>query len=169
MFESVIQFQENVTEEEIIETLYEVFKNDFIDNLTYLNKTIFIDPRSKFKTDDKENVFWHIITRDHEKNGIRSLDLDRGIRIGWIKPVIVNCHCESIKKFYYKESNNKIRLYLWLYEKDFVVILQKLGKTSTYLVTSFYIDQTYKRETYKNRFENYINKKDPDLQGVEWF
>lgn len=53
--------------------------------------------------------------------------------------------------------------------KYFVVILQKLGKSSTYLVTSFYIDQKYKRETYEKRFENYINKKDPNLQGVEWF
>lgn len=169
MFNSVIQFEENITEEDIIETLYKVFKDNFIDNPTYLNKTIFIDPRTKFKTDNKEDIFWHIITRDYDKNGNRTLDLDRGIRIGWIKPIILNCDCDDIKIFYYKESNNKIRLYLWLYKKDFVVILQKLGKSSTYLVTSFYIDQKYKRETYQKRFENYINKKDSNLEGVEWF
>ncbi|MGL4671529.1 hypothetical protein [Cetobacterium sp.] len=169
MFESVIQFEVDITEEKIIEVLYEVFKDNFIDNPAYLNENIFIDPRSKFKTDGKEDIFWHIITRDYDKNGKRTLDLERGIRIGWIKPVILNCNCDKVKVFYYKESNNKVRLYLWLYEKDFIVILQKLGKSSTYLVTSFYIDQKYKRETYGKRFENYINKKDPNLQGVEWF
>lgn len=169
MFNEIIEFENNITEEEVIEILYNKFKKDFVDNNTYLNNNIYIDPRSKIKTKNKENVFWHIITREDKKIKQRILDLDRGCRIKWIKPIIENYSIKNIKMFYNRESNKKIRLYLWLYEKDFVVILQKLGKNSTYLVTSFYIDQKYKRKTYKKRFENYINKKDPGLQGCEWF
>jgi len=169
MFSDIITFKNGVTEDEVIETLYDIFKADFIDNNTYLNGNIYIDPRSNIKIENKEDIFWHIITRDHNKTGQRTLDLDRGSRIKWIKPIIENHTHKDIKLFYYKESNKKIRLYLWLYNKDFVVILQKLGQTSTYLVTSFYVDQKYKRKKFEKRFEDYTNKKDPDLQGCEWF
>ena len=71
--------------------------------------------------------------------------------------------------FYYFEDNGKIRLYLWAYNYDFVVILQKLGNSSFYLVTSFYIDNQKKRDKFQKKFEDYINKVDRRLNGCEWF
>jgi len=58
---------------------------------------------------------------------------------------------------------------LWLEEHDFVVILQKFGRSSSFLVTSFYIDFDGKRKDYEKRFEIYHNKKDERLNGCEWF
>jgi hypothetical protein len=60
-------------------------------------------------------------------------------------------------------------LYLWLHEKNFVVILQKLGKSSSFLVTSFYIDHEDKKVDYQDYYENYTNGLDIDLAGCEWF
>jgi len=169
MFETILEMDETISLEIIYNNLYTFFKNDFIDNKTFLANTIYIDPKSQNKKDDKEEVFWHIITREDKKIKKRILDFDRAKRIRWIKPIIENHDLKEIKMFYHFESNRKIRLYLWLENKDFVVILQKLGSKSSYLVTSFYIDQKYKRKTYEKRYENYINKKHPKLIGCEWF
>jgi hypothetical protein len=49
------------------------------------------------------------------------------------------------------------------------VILQKLGSRSSYLVTSFYIDEDYNKNIYIKRYEAYKNKKDIRLNGCEWF
>ncbi len=72
--------------------------------------------------------------------------------------------------FYHRENNKKrnIRLYLWAYEEDFVVILQKLGRSDAFLVTSFYINHSGKRRDYEKRYQNYINGNN-ELEGVEWF
>jgi len=60
-------------------------------------------------------------------------------------------------------------LYLWGYNHDFVVILQKLGASSSYLVTSFYIDNQKKRDAFEKKFESYKNKTDGRLGDCEWF
>ena len=87
-----------------------------------------------------------------------------------MKEILANHTHEKIKLFYHRESNKKrdIRLYLWAYEEDFVVILQKLGKSSSFLVTSFYIDHQGKRDDYQKRYEKYRNG-DKTLKECEWF
>ena len=170
MFSSVINLEDK-NNDEIIELLYEIFKNDFIDNRTYLAEEIYIDPISNDiePSVNKEKIFWHIITRVHQKSKKREFDKERAIRIKWIKSIILNYADTQIKLFYNYEKNNKIRLYLWAYNVDFVVIIQKLGKRSSYLVTSFYIDKNYNRNIYQKRYESYINKNDKRLLNCEWF
>ena len=166
---------------EFFDVLYEYFCEDFIDVKTYLNKSIYINPKSHKKDDGKELVFWHLTTREtkvQKKVGNRWIvekerltDYRRAERLLWIKLIIENHFIDDIKMFYHKETNIKkdIRLYLWLEEYDFVVILQKLGKSSSYLVTSFYIDRDGKRKEYKKRYNNYITKSDVKLKNCEWF
>jgi len=96
------------------------------------------------------------------------VDFDRASRIRWVKTIIENHSLDKIKLFYYCEHDGKIRLYLWAYQNDFIVILEKLGKSSSYLVTSFYVDKRYNRETYTKRYDDYINNKDGRLNGCEW-
>jgi len=168
VFRSVINL-DGKDEDKIIELLYDIFKSDFIDNRTYLAKDIYIDPKEKEKSKNKENIFWHIITRVHQKSKKRELDQQRAKRIKWIKSIILNHADSQIKLFYNYEKNNKIRLYLWAYDVDFIVIIQKLGKKSSYLVTSFYIDKHYNRNIYQKRYKNYMNKKDENLLNCEWF
>ena len=80
--------------------------------------------------------------------------------------VIESGDAYAVKLF---EENNKIRLYLWAHEQDFVVILQKLGRRDAYLVTSFYIKYAKKRADFKKRHADYMNKKNKRLNGCEWF
>ncbi len=167
MFGDMIDFESCCQTDEIIEFLYSIFKNDFIDTSCYLANTIYIDPQPHKKIDDKEEIFWHVITR--KDRGLRNLDKHRATRIRWIKPIILNHNHEKIKMFYYFEDTGKIRLYLWAFEVDFVVILQKLGAISSYLVTSFYIDNQKKRDVFERKFKDYQSKKDARLNGCEWF
>lgn len=164
------------------DVLYDIFYDDFIANKTFLNDTIRIDPQSHKKEDGKELSFWHLTTRTqtHYKkegnrivaNKERLLDFDRAKRIHWIKPIIDNASiAQNVKLFYRKETKGKkpIRLYLWVEDEDFVVILQKLGKSSSFLVTSFYITHQRKRDDFQKYYKAYIGKTNADLRGCEWF
>lgn len=169
MFKDLIDFEDK-TEDEIIEFLYEIFKEQFIDNHTFLADKIYIDPK---KDDiergmDKPKIYWHIITR--KERGIRRLDRPRASRLHWIKLIILNYRHQSVKFFYYYEDNGKIRLYLWAYNKNFAVILQKIGQNnSSYIVTSFYIDNDRKRGIFERKYQNYLNNVDNNLRNCEWF
>jgi len=166
---------------QIIEFLYRIFHHDFVANKTYLAKTIYINPRSHRKDDGKELDFWHLTTREQKETVWenrrrvtrvigRYPDFARASRLEWVKQILTQHNHEDIKLFYHRESNKKrnLRLYLWAYKHDFVVILQKLGRTDSFLVTSFYIDHDGKKRDYQTRYLNYSNG-DNDLQGCDWF
>ena len=169
MFSEVVNLY-NKNDDEIIELLYEIFKNDFILNRTYLAQRVYIDPMSDdIETSiNKEKIFWHVISR--KNRGTRRVDKPRACRINWIRPMILNYNHVKIKLFYHYEDNNKIRLYLWAYDNDFAVILQKIGsRNSSYVVTSFYIDNQNKRDAFERKFIKYQNSNDTRLESCEWF
>ena len=41
-------------------------------------------------------------------------------------------------------------------------------KSSSYLVTSFYIDNQNKRDAFNRKYENYIKNRDNRLDNCEW-
>ena len=47
----------------IIDFLYAFFHRDFVANKTFLNQSIYIDPRSDRLDNGKEQVFWHLIRK----------------------------------------------------------------------------------------------------------
>lgn len=156
---------------------YSFFKRDFIDSDTYLEQ-IYINPRKDDLDEGKQKVFWHLTTRTDSvwewrgkqrvKVQERYPDLKRAIRICWIKEIIENHNHSDIKCFYSKHHTGKIRLYLWAYNHDFLVILQKLGKTESILVTSFYITHEGKRDELDDLYQNYENGS-KELVNCEWF
>lgn len=172
---------EKVDAGHLFDYLYSFFHRDFVVNTTLLNGQIHIDPCSNSMDEGKENSFWHLTTREYErqvKEGNkyvtkteRFLDYGRAARIEWVRKIITNHTNSSICCFYHQESNKKrdIRLYLWAHADDFVVILQKLGRSSALLVTSFYIDRRGKRDDYTKRHQRYISGQARELKGCEWF
>lgn len=165
----------------IIDFLYSIFHRDFVAQRTNLAGSIWIDPESHRLDDGKEQSFWHLTTRSNEVpsrvNGRtvmvkeRLTDYRRCERLEWVKLIVDNHTSSNVHCFYHRESNVKksIRLYLWAHQHDFVVILQKLGKSRSVLVTSFYVDHQGKREEYARRHKRYNSGNDPELAGCEWF
>nr|WP_249206150.1 hypothetical protein [Helicobacter kayseriensis] len=159
--------------EEKINLAYTVFKNDFSETQCFL-RDIFIDikNRQKIKIENMEveEVFWHIISR--KNNGKREFDILRAERIGWIKAIFLNYNnVRLVKLFYFFEKTGQIRLYLWLYQYDFVVILEKIITSSkkAFIVTSFYIDNLKKKNSFQKKYIDYIAKNDKRLINCEWF
>jgi hypothetical protein len=155
----------------LFDHLYRFFHQDFVCNRTYLNQTIYIDPQSKQLEDGKEKTFWHLTTKKDQSTKIRLYDPRRAERLSWVKVIIENHSAPLVSYFYHQENNAKknIRLYLWAENHDFVVILQKLGRSSSILVTSFYIDHPHKKSDYKKRLHAYRNGTNPALMNVDWF
>ena len=180
MFDDILDLQK-IEATEIIDFLYSIFHRDFVANRTMLANAVYVNPRSDLKSDGKEQDFWHLTTREEkEKVWInrklewrvigRYPDFRRAERLEWVKRILCNHQHTGIKMFYHRESNKKrdVRLYLWAYEHDFTVILQKLGKSSSFLVTSFFIDHEGKRKDYEDRLNNYFSENN-GLGKCEWF
>ncbi|WP_407498978.1 hypothetical protein [Acinetobacter baumannii] len=140
-----------------VDHFYYFFKRDFIDSNTHLEQ-IYINPRKDELEDGKQKV----------KVVERYPDLKRATRICWIKEIIENYTDDHIKYFYSKHHTGKIRLYLWAYDHDFLVILQKLGRSESILVTSFYITHDGKRDELDEQYQEYKNGKS-ELVNCEWF
>lgn len=165
----------------IIDHLYAIFHRDFVAQRTELAESVYVDPRSHMRDEGKECDFWHLTTRKQKeqvwignkyvwREGERYTDFRRSERLEWVRQIITNHTHEGIKFFYHRENNKKrdIRLYLWAYDSDFVVILQKLGHSSSFMVTSFFVDHEDKKLDYETRYQTYITG-NPDLRGCEWF
>lgn len=165
----------------LFDYLYSFFHRDFVATPVRLNGQIHIDPQSYKMDEGKENSFWHLTSRKQSwpiKEGNRTIikeerlpDFRRAERIEWVRQIITNHANAAIRCFYHRESNKKreIRLYLWAYADDFVVIMQKLGRSSAFLVTSFYIDHQGKRDDYERRHRRYNSGQAQELRGCEWF
>lgn len=169
MFSRVLDLSHCSSEDDKYEELYKVFYADFIQNQTYLANTIYVNPTFQGVENGKEKIFWHIVTRTNKITRTREYDEKRAERIEWVKGMIRNHNHSEVKSFYYHEDNRKIRFYLWAHNHDFLVILQKIGATESYLVTSFYIDNNRKRNTTQRKYDEYIAKSDSRLNGCEWF
>jgi len=134
-----------------IEKLFDIFRRDFIDNQTILQKgttSFIIDVKADkicpcpFTKEDKPERFWHIITKEerrikdknnpcpdkNEKN--RKYDEARAKRIHWIKIVIEQWQSDRNIKHFYQKRQSKTTLVIWHIEKDFVVIDRKLSNTN---------------------------------------
>lgn len=169
------------TAPDVFDVLYPYFQRDFVAQRTCLARTIHVNPKAQGMRDGKEEVFWHITTREQKKQvrqgkkmvllKSRPFDPDRACRIEWIRPMLIQHDHAEVLLFYRKETRGKkpIRLYLWAKRRDFVVIVQKLGRSSSYLVTSFYITETYKRASYQKWFDEYTRGSKPELRNCEWF
>ena len=170
MTELIIQYDSTRSVRENLERLYKYFEDDFIINTTTLNKQYDIKIDTLSKKNNKPKIFWHVITREKEvrtRRGrtwqikkIRKFDKNRAKRIRWIKHLILNFDKvnRNILAFFYRETSGqnrgKLRLYIWAKDHDYIVILEKLNRNSSFLVTAFYIDDNYNKETYQDRYEN---------------
>ena len=167
-----LDFAQCACEKDKIALAYEIFCQDFIQSQCFLN-TILITPKCHNKL-QKENLeieesFWHIISRKNAN--LRYFDEQRAKRIQWVRRIINDYNKPHIKMFYFYESDGRIRLYLWLYAHDFVVILEKITtkNNTAFIVTSFYVDNDKKRQSFARKYNDYINRVDLRLMGCEWF
>jgi len=135
--------------------LYDVFKNDFIDNIpSYRGKNVGL--LSKGTSQGKNNNFWHIVTK--KEYNIPNLHerppyIRRCERIKWPRAIIENIPNQQILIWNELDANN-IKEHLWLRNFDYVVVL--IDKKSYYLfLTAYYVDSGHYRRNLQKRYDRY--------------
>lgn len=142
--------------EVVLKKLYEIFKIDFILRKPKLeDRPVFWD--NSIKEGDKyKNGFWHLIEKKYPDSDERKFDPRRAERLPWCAPVIWHNQDSNVKYWEYRESNSKIKFYLWLEKYDYVVILQKKNfkfGTVAFLITAFYVDGDSKRRNLNTKYD----------------
>jgi len=70
---------------------------------------------------------------------------------------IANASDKEVKVWDFREGRGKIRVYLWLEEWDYVVVLAKRKISfgnAIFLVTAYYVDGDYQRRVLQRKYSN---------------
>jgi hypothetical protein len=152
------------------EMLYAIFCRDIRDsNLQYRGCRVWIYRKLE---DGKEEIFWHLTSREVKPTPIprrqrhffpagqthltqqRTTDPKRCERLPWIKPLIQHPTDPEVLAWDYLEGDGSVKTYVWLKAENFVVIMKKLPDGQRRLVTSFYVDEEYKRKDFERKYAN---------------
>lgn len=154
------------------ELLYKIFCRDIRDHdLRYLKNEvwIFLDMEG-----GREKIFWHLTTRSLKKVKIprkkkkfypegqthvdddRYPDLRRCERLPWVRALIEKTEKPEVLSWDYEEGDLTIKTYVWLKDFDFAVIMKRYPDSTRRLITSFYIDKSYKRKDFERKYANRI-------------
>ena len=155
------------------EMLYSIFQKGFV--LTrpqYDGREVWHFRRPEDWEDGKEKLFWHLTSREVKPRPIarrmrkyaaemavkpgRYPDLRRSERLPWVRPMIENSQQPEVLAWDYKEGDGDIHTYVWLKDLDFVAIMKKYPDGRRRLITSFYVDQEYKRRDFERKHANRI-------------
>jgi len=149
--------------------LFEVFKHDFIDS-----KVVFRGEVVRFQeAEDKQlpmgfpHGFTHLVTHEDNSTHQRFIDYNRATKISWIKAIIEHCNDDAVIIIERQQSNAKYgitdNVYLWLKEKDFVVILRRIprGKyKGQMLITAYAITESFARRKLERYLKEYQEKRE---------
>jgi len=160
--------------EELYKETYKYFLSELKNKDLYLGRKKIILNLRILEDWGKEEAYIHLITEDRVAGGIRIkgdrlVDLKRAKRIKWFKEIILNNNRVEILKWIEKpqkgENNyKKPHLYLWLKDKDYLIVLKDIG-VCYFFKTGFYVK--YKRkiqkleEQYKKAFERGLQLLNP--------
>ncbi|MBW1854523.1 MAG: hypothetical protein JRJ00_07560 [Deltaproteobacteria bacterium] len=140
---------------EILSLLYNVFAKDFKDTKTYHRGTRVIY-NGTIEPDglDKEEGFWHMISKKDKISGDRLIDYPRAKRLSWAKPLMQSPKRQEIKFWQYREgtADKGVRTYIWLEDYNYALILQR-KKNVFYWITAFYVD-SWKQKDLRRKYEN---------------
>lgn len=143
-------------ESEILNQLFEVFKNDFIDNLFTVNgKRVKIIPQRSNMPGFRQypETFVHIITRKSHISGKRNFEPERANRIHWIKNILLQIADNRIKYFKFKDEEGSLKDHYWYEDYNFMVVLKPLS-TDTLIITAFCVD-ALEKSRYKRILQDY--------------
>jgi hypothetical protein len=110
--------------------LYEVFERDFISSAHAVvdGSRVIVNNVIDPSVDGGYTYgFTHLVT--HGQGAGRSIDYERARKLPWVRAILDNCAQPEVTAFYVQYAKDE-RLYLWLTDYDFVVVLKKLKSRS---------------------------------------
>lgn len=158
--------------ESTYQMLYEIFCRDIRDaNLKYMGHDVWIFLEME---DGREAIFWHLTSRKPKLEKIprrkrkffpavqedteqeRLPDLRRCERLPWVKPLIEHPTEAEVLAWDHEEGDKTIKTYIWIQGYNFVVIMKKFPDEKRRLITSFYVDNEYKRNDFLRKYADRI-------------
>ena len=118
-----------------------VFDRDITNNRNFKFRQKQIIPTPAEGVDAMERLFAHLTTVTVDKNtNKREFDIERAVRLHWIKYHIEECKKDSVIVFSIKEQE-RIRTYIYDIDEKYVIILEPmrdLSKKEYALLTAYY-------------------------------
>lgn len=146
--------------ESYVNTLYAIFKSDFIDSRPIYDGMQVLYNKHPM-VEDKEEAFIHITHQDYNKNGERLPDLRRCERIGWIRAFIENPECGDVDcldcsglKIWEEKVRGKMRIHLLFEAERFLVVIERRG-AYLMLITSFYLEHNHNMRKKLEKYKRY--------------
>jgi hypothetical protein len=153
---------------DVVNKLYNIFHRDFIKNHPKLSGMNVWHDRTVKPGETYEVSFWHLIERDHDKQGSRSFDPRRAERLPWCAPTLNNSQKPEVRYWICNEGG-KLTCYVWLKDYDYVVLLEKRilpakvingmekpARTIAFLKTAYHIDGESKRKYFARKYEERV-------------
>jgi len=145
--------------ESFLDHLYKLFRKDFLSKPypRYKGQKVESDCRILDKT-NKEEGFWHLLDREEEDQGERLPDLRRAEKLPWARAMLNNPGVQEMKVWNNREiirGRESIKVYLWLEQYDYVLILLKLPYTYK-VMTGYHIERKHYRRKLQKKYERRI-------------
>ena len=123
------------------QSLKGVFNRDIANNQSFCFRAKKINPTPADGEDTMERLFRHLTTVITDKSTKhREFDLQRSIRLHWIKYHIDENKKDNMLVFSAQEKNG-IRTYVYDIDEQYVVVLEPMReKDEFYLLTAYYLD-----------------------------
>jgi hypothetical protein len=140
--------------ESLVQKLYTVFRNDFIDTKPYFKALPVLYDNRRMDDSIYPEGFWHIITRGKDT---RLLDYKRAKRLPWLRPLIQQAFHKELytwSELRLDESlgHSSNTWYIWYKEGKYIAVLrERPGKY--FLATAFYITGDYQEKRYLAKYE----------------
>ena len=153
--------------DDVVRRLYNIFHRDFVENKPVLADMEVWHNRKVKPGETYEESFWHLIERDHNKQGSRSFDPRRAERLPWCAATLNNSQQPQVN-YWICDEQGKQTCYVWLEDYDYVIILEKRtlppksvngiakpSRTIAFLKTAYHVDgestRRYLRKKYRQR------------------
>lgn len=135
---------------------YAIFSRDFLERTaSCLGTPVHVDKRKIGS--DKVESFWHVTSTTDRATGNKLPDINRLVRIRWIRALIDNASAADVLCWRYKEGNGPVRVYIWARDAEFVVILEEImGRKFLRLVTAFIVGYDSKKRDLMKRYDDRI-------------
>lgn len=143
--------------EMVMESLYALFRRDFIENpAKYCGAEVWFFPE---KERGKELIFWHLVEREDKASGERLPDFRRAERLPWARPMLDHLEEQEILDWDYEEGDGSVRTYVWLKDFDYLIVMKKYRDGRRRLITAYYIDYENMRRKLLKKFERRLARK----------
>ena len=146
---------------QVLEMPYRIFDHDFRQTgCAFEGLPVWWD--QALRDSPYEEGFWHLITKFDPELQERLLDPRRAERLPWCKPTIANSHQPEIKVWRYEEAGRKSRIYAWIEDWDYVVVLEERtlrgGRQIAFLITAYHVDGESTRRKLRRKHDNRLDR-----------